>query len=294
MDTVMPEGNGSVLRDICMVLRSAHYTALLSEQQWRKVEQDRGSDALRKSTQRNIRCHKQVATVPEIGVPRGSNVTQSSRELGWEAFRDRAMAPPVWTQMVSPRGMARVHDPVTGVKLGARELGAQEAKNLCNAKFAMRAVPTRAAELGYAEESDYNKLTRKQRKEATRFTHQFDVVGVTTQPKGTGKSQGVEQVGSSGEAASRGTTDGDEVHPFNQTALQARSTERSRKAKAENELAMQRRRGYGSSANSTSTSCPLHNNRPIYTESAGDGRRATGFTERTAAWAMKEVGQGSG
>ena len=39
MDTVVPEGNGAVLRDICMVLRSAHYTALLSEQQWQKVEQ---------------------------------------------------------------------------------------------------------------------------------------------------------------------------------------------------------------------------------------------------------------
>jgi hypothetical protein len=311
MDIVVPEGNGSVLRDICMVLRSAHYTALLSEQQWQKVEQCRSSDALRKSTRRNIRCHRQVATVPEIGVPRGGNVTQSwcassgsnssgssvtqsSRELGWEAFRQRAMAPPPWTPIVSPL-MAD----------GKPDSLAREIKNPCNAKFAMRAVPTRAAKLGYAEDSDYDKLTRKQRKEATRFTHGFDVVGVTTgvttQPKGTGKSQEAEQVGSSGETTPRETKD---VYPFNQTALQARSTERSRKAKAENELAMQRQmrgRGYGSSTNSivhflsnctTTDQCT-----PGLPETEGvllqcqmeDMQQA--LRRRAAVWAMKNTGQ---
>ena len=295
MDTVVPEGNGAILRDICMVLRSAHYTALLNERQWQKVEQDRSSDALRKSTRRNIRCHRPVTTVPEIGVPRGNNVTQSSRESGWEAFRQRAMTGNlVWTQIVSPRGMARVNDPSTGVKLEARELGAQEAKDLCNAKFAVRAVPARAAELGYAEDSDYDTLTRKQRKEATRFTHKFDVVGVatqvgiTTQPKGTGKSQEAEQVGSSGEAVHVG----EDVYPFNQAALQARSTERSRKAKAENDLAMQRQRGYGSSANSTVHSLSSCTTTDQYTpglQETEDVQQA--LLRKAAVWAMKRTGQ---
>jgi hypothetical protein len=132
-------------------------------------------------------------------------------------------------------------------------------------------VPARAAGFGYAEDSDYEKLTRKQRKEATRFTHKFGVVAVTTQPRGTGKSQTgewyepslisdgqkerVRQVGSSGRAVPRRATDGDKVHPFNRAALQARTMERGREAKpeAENELAMQRQRGYGSGTNGTAT-----------------------------------------
>ena len=284
MDTVVPEGNGAILRDICMVLRSAHYTALLNERQWQKVEQDRSSDALRKSTRSNIRCHRPVTTVPEIGVPRGNNVTQSSRE-------SRTMTGNlVWTQIVSPRGMARVNDPSTGVKLEARELGAQEAKDLCNTKFVVRAVPARAADLGYAEDSDYDTLTRKQRKSATRFTHKFDVVGVatqvgiTTQPKGTGKSQEAEQVGSSGEAVP--------VYPFNQAALQARSTERSRKAKAENDLAMQKQRGYGPSANNTVHSLSSCTTTDQYTsglQEAEDVQQA--LLRRAAVWAMKIKGQ---
>ena len=201
----------------------------------------------------------------------------------------------MWTQIVSPRGMARVNDPSTGVKLEARELGAQEAKDLCNAKFAVRAVPARAAELGYAEDSDYDTLTRKQRKEATRFTHKFDVVGVatqvgiTTQPKGTGKSREAEQVGSSGEAVPRKAED---VYPFNQAALQARSTERSRKAKAENDLAMQRQRGYGSSANSTVhflSSCTTTDQYTPGLQETEDVQQA--LLRKAAVWAMKRTGQ---
>ena len=101
--------------------------------------------------------------------PRSDSRHSVTQSLKGEAFRQRAMAPPPWTQIVSPL-MAD----------GKPDSLARETKDSCNAKFAMRAVPARAAELGYAEDSDYDKLTRKQRKEATRFTHRFDVVGVHT------------------------------------------------------------------------------------------------------------------
>ena len=217
--------------------------------------------------------------------------------------------PNVWARIVPKRGYTQVRCAATGAPLEPRRLTLSEIESLASGSprhsgFAMRAVPARAAGFGYSKESDYNKLTRRQRDTATQFTHQFDVVdisqhtppvvGVTTQPKGTGRSQGVEQVGSSGEAVPRGTTDGGEVHPFNQAALQMRSAERSRKAKAENELARQRRRGYGSSTDeelygsSTDSTATTYQ----YTMSLPGGSDVRqGLRRGAATWAMKEVGQ---
>ena len=280
-DIIEPWGRNAV-RDICMVLRSAHYTVLLdpdcyqrkmAARQRRIIQGDMGRDKFRAG----IRCE----TVNISSIVQEPTRRQAAPEIG---------PPNVWSQMVPKRGYTQVRCAATGAPLEPRRLEVSEIESLASGSprhsgFAMRAVPTRAAGLGYGEESAYNRLTRRQRDEATRFTHQFDVVGVTTQPKGTGRSQGVEQVGSSGEAVSRGTTDGDEVHPFNQTALQMRSAERSRKAKAENELARQRRRGYGSSTDSTATTYQYTTSLPERSDVQQALRRGA------ATWAMTEVGQ---
>ena len=157
--------------------------------------------------------------------------------------------------------MARVHDADTGAKLEARELRAEELREMKAAaktaeqtavlsmKFAMQSVPGGAAELGYATISEYAKLTREQQSKATRFTHDITEVAVITQPKGTGSLQRppctdqtgerIRQVGSAGHSTLRGATDGSAgvemvTHPFNRTALHARSAARSKKARAEN------------------------------------------------------------
>ena len=224
--------------------------------------------------------------------------------------------PNVWARIVPKRGYTQVRCVATGAPLEPRRLTLSEMESLASGSprhsgFPMRAVPARAAGFGYSRESDYNKLTRRQRDTATQFTHQFEVVdisqhtppvvGVTTQPKGTGRAQGVEQVGSSG--VPRGTTDGGEVHPFNQAALQMRSAERSRKAKAENELARQRRRGYGSSTDEelygSSTDEELYGSSTDSTATTyqhtmslpGGSDVRQGLRRGAATWAMKEVGQ---
>ena len=127
--------------------------------------------------------------------------------------------------------------------------------------FAVRAVPSRATGSGYADASDYEKLTRQQRAGATNFTHDFGVVAVTTQPKGTGghslqqpqadQTGRVRQVGSAGHAVPCETAGGNKAgavaRPFNRTALHTRSAERKEKANAENALATRRQgmRGTG-------------------------------------------------
>ena len=232
----------------------------------------------------------------------------------------------VWRQVVPPQGYAQVRCIVTRASLEPRRLESCEAGSLASSRhrhsgFAMRAVPVRAAESGYADVSDYEELTRKQRGEATRFTHSFDVVAVTTQPKGTGSLQlgewydpspvsdgwkeRVRQVGSLGRTAPRRAAGGDRTEtvtrPFDRVALHARPTERSRKAKAGNELAMQRQRGYGSgtwgggdadAGSEPFSQMTANSTKAEDMSSLPEAEDVQQVLRRwTAVWAIREVGQ---
>ena len=161
--------------------------------------------------------------------------------------------------MVSPRGYTQVRDLTTGAPLLERRLERSESEQQHHSGFAVRVVPGKTAGTGYADASDYEKLTRQQRAGATKFTHDFGVVAVTTQPKGTGsrslqqphaeRTGGVRQVGSAGHTVPREAASGNKAvavtRPFNQTALHTRSAERRETANAENALAKRRQGMHG-------------------------------------------------
>ena len=344
-DTIEPEGRAAV-RDICMVLRSAHYTVLSDpdcyqrkmttrqrrQRQAEQVEMEAAEPRVGQETEVPVTTEAEATVLTEAEllaqmaadeVETGTEARKTGGTIPWFVQKPTRrqpapeIGPPnVWTRIVPKRGYTQVRCVATGAPLEPRRLTLDEMESLAGGSprhsgFPMRAVPARAAGFGYSRESDYKKLTRRQRDTATQFTHQFEVVdisrhtppvvGVTTQPKGTGRAQGVEQVGSSG--VPRGTTDGGEVHPFNQAALQMRSAERSRKAKAENELARQRRRGYGSitdeelygsSTDEESCGSSTDSTATTYQHTAslpGGSDVRQGLRRGAATWAMKEVGQ---
>ena len=271
-DTIEPEGRAAV-RDICMVLRSAHYTVLSDPDCYQ-----------RKMTTRQRR---QRQTDMDGDKRRAEHLVPFSRRRQRQTDMDRDKLRADHPTTVEPR-RPEITETEPLVDGPSRHSG-----------FAMRAVPARVAGLGYAEENDYSRLTRKQRKEATRFTHQYDEVGITTRPKGMGMSQGVEQMGSSGVTASRGTAGG-EMHPFNQTALHMRSAERSRRAKAANELAKQREYGSGASMYicTTATSDTFRESTyrctPVPDPYLPPLSVQQALRRGVATWAMKEVGQEPG
>ena len=229
-------------------------------------------------------------------------------EIGTRIRTHQYVATPqvVWEQVVPLRGYTQVRDPATGAPLLERRLEQAELERQHHSGFAVRAVPGRAAGTGYANASDYEKLTRQQRADATKLTHNFGVVAVTTQPNGTGsrslqqshaeRTKGVRQVGSAGHTVPRGAAEGNRAaaltRPFNQTALHARSAERREKANAENALAQQRRGMHGPGAMSVSGGgwrWSHARNQVVDRQRSEDVQQC--LLRGAAAWAIGRVGQ---